>query len=84
MGEVMGPFPDVTLEEILLSYENGQKKQASVMINWYGVDFWYDYATWLTQNEEITDYHNFVLMVISYNVHFPHPNQQDVKGAGIE
>jgi hypothetical protein len=75
MSEVMGPFPDVTLEEILTSYENGQKKQASVMINWYGTEFWYDYASWLVETAvgEV-DYHNFVLMVISYNVHFPHPN----------
>lgn len=78
MTEVFGPFEDVTLEEIFNSYQNGQKRQASVMINYYGTEFWHDYAQYVREMsmDEEKWFNWYVLIVISYNIHFPHPNQK--------
>jgi len=81
MTEVMGPFEDLTIERIVESWNNGQKQQMAVMINYYGTEFWYDFANWLLemQIDDMPDYHLFVLITISYNAKFPHPNQAKLK-----
>ena len=81
MTEVFGPFEDVTIEQILESWHNGQKHQMAVMINYYGTEFWYDFASWLLANSDdyITESNLFTLITVNYNAWFPHPNQQDMK-----
>lgn len=78
MAEVFGPFDDVTLDEIYESYINGQKKQMAVMINYYGTEFWYDFARYVLELpvDEEKWFNIYTLVVISYNANFPHINQQ--------
>ena len=86
MTETFGPFEGVTLEEIYTSYINGQKHQMAVMINYYGPEFWKDFAGYVLElsNDEERWFKIYTLVVVSYHTWFPHPNQQDMKGLGIE
>ncbi len=78
MTEVFGPFEGVTIEQIVRSWDDGQKHQMAVMINYYGNEFWYDFAKWILAGEEgrhSRNNHLFVQIVISYNAWYPHPQQ---------
>ncbi len=79
MTEIFGPFENVTIEQIVTSWENGQKQQMAVMINYYGHEFWYEFAKWLLDKEqwdhEKYNARLFVQVTVSYNAWYPHPQQ---------
>ncbi len=73
---------EYTIEDIYNSYINGQKKQMSKQINWYGEEFWADFYNWLENNIQGIQvrYNLYTRITIIYNFLFPHINQQKIKG----
>lgn len=68
---------DDKIQEIYNSYINGQRKQMSEQINYYGSEFWRDFYNWIEYNIQGLQvrYNLYTQITITYNALFPYINQ---------